>query len=151
MPSAWTLQIHCHKPPLCDNCGALSILFYAKKIVKISPCLKCLINSLQIPLGYGISTWWCRVLWWVTVFKRPSQVSNFSGDLVMLTWVGHLWSRVAVQVWQATFVEVCWLYPEEYIDYIESEQQNLLELCYCSACTEALSTLRGEEDITAQP
>ena len=50
---------------------------------------------------------------------------------------------VAVQVWQATFVEVCQLYLEEYMDYLRSEQWNLLEICYCSACTEALSMLRG--------
>ena len=31
--------------------------------------------------------------------------------------------------------------PEEYMDYSDSEQWNLLEICYCSACTEALSML----------
>ena len=41
--------------------------------------------------------------------------------------------------------------PEEYMDYFDSEQQKLLETCCCSAHTNALSMLRGEEDITAQP
>ena len=73
------------------QCRALSILFYAKVIVKISPCLKCLISSLWIPLGSGISTWWCRVLWQVTLFERFFRVGDFSADLAILTQVGHPW------------------------------------------------------------
>ena len=35
------------------------------------------------------------------------------------------------------------MYPEEIMDYFESEQQDIQEICYSLACMKALSTLRG--------
>ena len=50
---------------------------------------------------------------------------------------------VVVQVWQVTFVEVWWLYPEEFMDYSDSEWWNLLEICYCFSMYRGTQYIKG--------